>query len=310
LPACTANTPCDFVSTSTDDVAVTEWSWDFDGNGTPDATTANATFTYTTPGTFNVSLTVKDAEGQSNTKTSQITVAPAVNTPPTAAFTFSCNATACSFTSTSTDAAPGTITTYAWTFGDGGTAAVSNPLHTYAVTAPRSFTVSLTVTDNEGLTDTETQTVSVTPAPPTAEGCVTSSTHVDCALNITERSIIKLKLLGLSCGELSGERVVIPAPIGDQVFLNVCARQVGDSTRIFGGPEDKSIVFEPGSQAVIRFVQGTAGRGDETPGSPAARLTGTFPDWTINFEDGANPGAPGEPDFADVVLGVQAAPAP
>jgi hypothetical protein len=35
-------------------------------------------------------------------------------------------------------------------------------------------------------------------------------------------------------------------------------------------------------------------------------LEGTFPSWTIRFEDGANPGAEGEPDFADVVLGVEA----
>jgi PKD repeat protein len=394
VPTCTINVACNFVSTSTDDAAVTEWSWDFDGDGNPDANTANASFTYTSAADYNVSLTVRDAQGLSNTKTSTITtgagnppptagfsytctgadcsftststdVAPGtiatyawnfgdnatadvsnpthtyavtaptdftvtltvtdnegatdvetqtvsinpVNTPPAASFTFSCNAAICSFASTSTDAAPGTITTYAWTFGDGGTANVSNPLHNYAITAPTDFTVTLTVTDNEGLTGVATQTVSVSPAPPAAEGCTTSGTRVDCALNITARSIIKLKLLGLSC-DLSGERVVIPPPIGDQTFLNVCLRTVGDSTRIFGGPHDTSIIFEPGSQAVIRFVQGTAGSNDPVPGAPAGQLTGTFPNWTINFEDGANPGAPGEPDFADVVLGVEAVAAP
>jgi hypothetical protein len=30
----------------------------------------------------------------------------------------------------------------------------------------------------------------------------------------------------------------------------------------------------------------------------------------INFEDGGNPGAAEEPDFADVVLGVEAVPSP
>jgi hypothetical protein len=35
-------------------------------------------------------------------------------------------------------------------------------------------------------------------------------------------------------------------------------------------------------------------------------LGGTFPDWTINFEDGDHAGAPGEPDFTDVVVGVHA----
>jgi PKD repeat protein len=391
---CTINVACNFASTSTDDAQVTQWSWDFDGDGNPDANTATASFTYTTAADYNVSLTVQDAQGLSDTKTSTITigagnppptagftytctgadcsftstssdVAPGtiatyawdfgdgatadvsnpthtyavtaatdftvtltvtdnggatdvetqtvnvnpVNTPPTAAFTHSCSAGVCTFTSTSTDVAPGTITAFAWTFGDGGTATVSNPIHNYAITAPTDFTVTLTVTDDQGATDVETQTVSVSPAPPTAEGCVTSGTKVDCALNITSRAFIKLKLLGISCS-LSGERVVTPAPIGDQVFLNVCARTVGDSTRIFGGPHDTTIIFEAGSQAVIRFVQGTPGSNDPPVGAPAGHLTGTFPNWTINFEDGDHPAGAGEPDFTDVVLGVEAVLAP
>src|SRR6185295_14694008 len=99
MPPCTINVACNFASTSTDDAAVTEWSWDFDGDGTPDATTANAPFTYTAAGTYDVSLTVHDAQGLSDTKTGTITIAPAPpgNTPPTASFTYSCTAAACTF---------------------------------------------------------------------------------------------------------------------------------------------------------------------------------------------------------------------
>ncbi len=398
VPPCTINVACNFASSSTDDAAVTEWSWDFDGDGTPDANTANASFIYTTAGDFEVSLTVGDAQGLSQTKTSTITIAPAdpANTPPTAGFTHACDAATCSFTSTSTDAAPGTIATYAWTFGDGATADVqnpshsytltaptdftvtltvtdnggatdvetqtvavtpatlpntpptagfthtceaatcsftststdaapgtiathawifgdgatadvNNPSHTYTVTAPTDFTVTLTVTDNQGATDVETQTVSVSPPPPVAQGCITSGTRIDCALDVTARSTIKLRLLGISC-DLQGERITVP--LGDQVFLNVCSRAVGDSTRIFGGPGDTAFIYEAGSQATIRLVQGTARSGEPTPSAPAAQLTGTFPNWTINFEDGDNPGGAGEPDFTDVVLAVEAIPAP
>src|SRR6476661_1298141 len=127
LPSCTINVPCDFASTSTDDAAVTGWSWDFDGDGNPDNNAAATSFTYTTAGDFNVSLTVHDAQGLSDTKTSTITIAPAsppppVNEAPTAGFTHSCTQADCTFVSTSTDVAPGTIATYAWTFGDNGTA--------------------------------------------------------------------------------------------------------------------------------------------------------------------------------------------
>jgi hypothetical protein len=41
-----------------------------------------------------------------------------------------------------------------------------------------------------------------------------------------------------------------------------------------------------------------------------SQLTGSFPNWTINFEDGDNVGSPGEPDFSDVVLEVIAIPSP
>jgi len=113
----------------------------------------------------------------------------------------------------------------------------------------------------------------------------------------------------VSC-TLNGERVVIPPPSSDQVFLGVCFRAVGDSTKIFGGISDRAFIFEAGSQVTIRFVQGTAGPGEPAPASPAGQLTGTFPNWVINFEDGGNPGAADEPDFADVVLGVEAVPSP
>ncbi|HYC33291.1 MAG TPA: PKD domain-containing protein, partial [Gemmatimonadales bacterium] len=237
------------------------------------------------------------------------TPAPVPNTPPTAGFTVSCSEGTCNFTSTSTDAAPGTISAFAWTFGDGGTSSDENPTHGYAITVTTDFTVTLTVTDDEGATDSETQTVSVSPPPAGSEGCVRSGTRVDCSLDIASRSTIKLKLLGIGC-DLDHERVVIPPPIGDQVFLSVCSRMVSDSTRIFGGPEDEAIVFEAGSQVVIRFVQGDQPAGEPALAAPSAQLTGTFPNWTINFEDGENAGQPGEPDFTDVVLGVEAVPEP
>ena len=310
LPPCVINVTCSFVSTSSDDVGVTEWSWDFNGDGTADAITASASFRYEAAGTFNVSLTVRDAEGQSNTKTTPITIAPpAVNTPPTASFTYECPAAACTFISTSSDVAPGSITTYRWTFGDGATSEVQNPLHTYAITVPKSFTVTLTVTDNQGATDVETQTISVTPPVAGAEGCVTKTQTdamiVDCAFNVPTRSTMKIKLLDLNCA-LRNQRLVTPPPISDQVFLRVCFEIEGKELGIFGGPLDDLIVYEAGSQVVIRFVQGIPNNGAPPLGPPAATFTGTFPDWTISFEDGENPGAEGEPDFLDVVVGLHA----
>jgi len=81
------------------------------------------------------------------------------NQPPVAAFTSSCSALTCAFTSTSSDP-DGTISAYNWNFGDGGTSTAQNPSHTYATAGP--YTVTLTVTDNQGATGSVSHSVTVT----------------------------------------------------------------------------------------------------------------------------------------------------
>jgi hypothetical protein len=39
-------------------------------------------------------------------------------------------------------------------------------------------------------------------------------------------------------------------------------------------------------------------------------VTGAFPDWTIEFDDGGDPTGAGEPDYNDIVLAVHATAAP
>ena len=80
------------------------------------------------------------------------------NTPPIANFTFSCTGLGCNFTDTSTDPG-GSIASRSWNFGDGGTSTATNPSHTYASSGTRN--VTLTVTDNGGLIDSETKAVTV-----------------------------------------------------------------------------------------------------------------------------------------------------
>jgi PKD repeat protein len=72
---------------------------------------------------------------------------PPANTLPSAAFTAACTGLTCTLTDKSTDA-DGTIVAHAWQFGDGGTSTEPSPAHTYADYG--SFTVSLTVTDDDG----------------------------------------------------------------------------------------------------------------------------------------------------------------
>jgi len=148
---------CGFTSTSSDpDGSIASYSWTFGDGGT--STLQNPSHSYAAGGTYTVTLTVTDNQGASNAVSHTVTVAGA-NQAPVASFTKSCSGLTCSFTSTSSDP-DGSIASYSWTFGDGGTSTLQNPSRTYA--AGGTYTVTLKVTDNRGAWTATSQTVTVT----------------------------------------------------------------------------------------------------------------------------------------------------
>jgi serine protease len=85
--------------------------------------------------------------------------APQPNQPPVASFTVGCVGLECTFDASGSTDPDGQVVSYAWTFGEGGTGVGTPVTHTYA--ASGSYTVSLTVTDDDGATAATSQVVDV-----------------------------------------------------------------------------------------------------------------------------------------------------
>ena len=101
-------------------------------------------------------LTVTDDGGATGTQSKTVSI---VNTPPVASFTLGCGSLTCTANGSGSSDAEGPLTNYAWSFGDGTAASGQTVTHTYS--ASGSYTIRLTVTDNEGATSTTTRDVAV-----------------------------------------------------------------------------------------------------------------------------------------------------
>ena len=132
---------------------LTTYAWDFGDGATSIA--ANPTHAYAAPGSYSPSLTVSGVGG-SNTKTraNLITVSAPITSPPVANFSANTTSGPAPLSVVFTSASTGSISSYAWNFGDGTTSAATNPTHAYA--AAGSYSPSLTVSGAGG-SNTKTQ---------------------------------------------------------------------------------------------------------------------------------------------------------
>jgi PKD repeat protein len=151
------------------DKTITSYAWTFGDDKSGSG--VSVSHTYAANGTYMITLTVTDSGGATNNASIKVSVSmtlPAEEEPPTAVITIVgvANLTV-ELSGFDSMAAPGsTIVSYAWSFGDGTNGTGVNVTLTYAKNG--TYRVTLTVTDNFGLSDKVSIKITVwsTPLPP------------------------------------------------------------------------------------------------------------------------------------------------
>ncbi len=135
--------------------------WDFGDSGSGSG--ISPTHTYADNGTYTVTVTVTDDDGGSFTDTGTASVANVAPTITSVTAPDGTEGVPIAFSASATDPGADTIT-WSWDFGDSGTATGASPSHTYADDG--TYTITVTATDDDGGSDTYTDTVLVGNAAP------------------------------------------------------------------------------------------------------------------------------------------------
>ena len=154
-----------FTNLSSSAAGISTVVWDF-GDSSATSNQLSPSHQYQSGGSYDVTLIVVDSAGCVDILTQPAYIRP---TQPEAFFTTektqACAQELVAFEDESTPSSQ--IVAWQWDFGDGNGATVPNPTHAY--TANGVYTISLTVTDGNGCTDTHTEFNLVNISPPTPE---------------------------------------------------------------------------------------------------------------------------------------------
>lgn len=157
-------------SGSSDETSIASYTWTFTDGGTVTLTGVAPTYVFDTPGTYTVTLTVTDGGGNTDSDTMTVTVIDDVPPVADAGPDQEVEAgTTVSFDGSGSSDNVG-IASYEWEFTDGSLVTLTGVSPDYTFDNVGEFTVTLTVTDEAGLSDTDTVVIRVLPSnePPVA----------------------------------------------------------------------------------------------------------------------------------------------
>lgn len=262
--ACTGLT-CSFDATGSSDPdgSIVSYEWTFSDGDEAGGATPQTDFPDT--GDYTATLTVTDDGGLTSSVTKQVSVVKP-NAAPVAAFTAQCDFLSCALDATTSSDSDGSITSYAWDFGD-GTAGTGSTL-THAFDKPGTYTIALTVTDDDAATGSTTVARTVVAAP-------TASTVSYVGGAVTQ-------------GNVSAPSVVLPSTVsaGDRLVMLL---SVNASNRVLSAPTGVSgwtllDTATSGTMATRAWTKiadaGDAGRRATVTLDAAAKYTMTVAAWS------------------------------
>ena len=155
--------------------SITAYDWDFGDGATGSGQTISRQFVDI--GTYTVTLTVTDDTAKTATTTLAVTTTgPVPNQAPTASFTATPSSgnvpLFVALDASASSDSDGTIHVYDWDFDDGTTATGASVNHSFV--NPGTYAVNLTITDNDGATDSATTFVAAGVAVPAIDVRVSS----------------------------------------------------------------------------------------------------------------------------------------
>jgi len=202
-----------FTDLSSDpDGTIASWDWDFGDGGS--STSQHPSYSYDDDGIYTITLTITDDDEGTDVHTDTVTV---TNVGPTADFNYDpiepSILDTVQFTDLSVDT-DGTIVSWDWDFGDGGSSTEQHPLYNFPVSD--QYSISLMITDDDGATDTIIHIIDVSPP----------VERVDVNQSIQDRGF---PIRHAADGDWAGAQSFIPT-------TNLITR-VDIYIRVFGAPE-------------------------------------------------------------------------
>lgn len=182
----------DGTGSSDPDGTIFSYDWDF-GDGSAHGSGSSPSHEYADHGTYIVTLEVTDDDGATDTDTLTVTI---LNNPPVASIaggdrTLITNELA-TFDGSGSEDPDGTIDSYEWDWGD-STAAGTTETADHSWSVAGKYTVTLTVTDDDGASDDASVTVTVVKATAAIDDTIDLVESLDLPTKVEEKLLDPLQ---------------------------------------------------------------------------------------------------------------------